>query len=112
MQITLDNPSSAPGPANGYYSQVARVELPGGSPVVPLRTGRGGRRPHRTEPRGLRDHRRPAGGARGRPDIVDIRTLTDIADSPPTVPYVPQSLTGAPPTSMTFEVSASSSRRP
>lgn len=30
MQISLDNPPSAPQPANAYYSQVARVELDGG----------------------------------------------------------------------------------
>ena len=106
MRITLDNPASAPQPL-GPYSQVARVELPGGGALLYLsgQIGEGdslgaqSRRVFETLDSLLRAH-----GA-GLGDIVNIRTfLTDIGGLPDYAAVRREFLTGTPPTSTTVEV--------
>lgn len=108
MRITLDSPVSAPQPANGYYSQVARVGLAGGGALLYLSgqvaDGVGlaeqSRGVFETIDALLKAH----GGTLA--DVINIRTyLTDITRLPEYGAVRARYLTGTPPTSMTFEVS-------
>ena len=106
MQISLDNPASAPQPRSPYYSQVARIEHADGSALlfVSGQIAEGATLTEQT--RGvfetltalLRAH-----GA-GLADVVNIRTyLTDISKLDEYGAVRREFLTGTPPTSMTFE---------
>ncbi|WP_298557159.1 RidA family protein [Streptomyces luteogriseus] len=106
MQISLDNPASAPQPLSPYYSQVARIEHADGSALlfVSGQIAEGATLTEQT--RGvfetltalLRAH-----GA-GLADVVNIRTyLTDISKLDEYGAVRREFLTGTPPTSMTFE---------
>jgi len=81
MRVTLDSPASAPQPANSYYSQVARVELPGGGAPMYL-SGRVADGPDlATQSRGVFETiaALPDAHGAGLDDIINIRTyLTDI----------------------------------
>ena len=106
MQISLDNPASAPQPLSPYYSQVARIEHADGSALLFV-SGQIAEGVTLTEQtRGvfetltalLRAH-----GA-GLADVVNIRTyLTDISKLDEYGAVRREFLTGTPPTSMTFE---------
>ncbi|MFI6803648.1 RidA family protein [Streptomyces luteogriseus] len=106
MQISLDNPASAPQPLSPYYSQVARIEHADGSALlfVSGQIAEGATLTEQT--RGvfetltalLRAH-----GA-GLADVVNIRTyLTDISKLDEYGAVRRKFLAGTPPTSMTFE---------
>ncbi|MFD5077686.1 RidA family protein [Streptomyces sp. NPDC058371] len=108
MQITLDSPASAPQPANAYYSQVARVELPGGGALLYL-SGQVADGPDlATQSRGVFETVEALLAAHGATlaDIINIRTyLTDIDKLPEYGAVRREFLTGTAPTSMTFEAS-------
>ncbi|CAM5745623.1 putative RutC family protein [Streptomyces afghaniensis 772] len=108
MQITLDNPASAPQPLSPYYSQVARVEHADGSALlfVSGQIAEGATLTEQT--RGVFETLAALLEAHGATlaDVVSIRTyLTDIAKLEEYGTVRRRFLTGTPPTSMTFEVS-------
>lgn len=107
MQITIDNPASAPQPLSPYYSQVARVEHADGSALlfVSGQIAEGATVAEQT--RGIFETIAALLGAhRATPaDVINIRTcLTDIGTLDEYGTVRRQFLTGTPPTSMTFEV--------
>jgi enamine deaminase RidA (YjgF/YER057c/UK114 family) len=107
MQITLDNPASAPGPLSPYYSQVARVEHTDGSALLFV-SGQIAEGATLTEQSrgvfGTLDALLKAHGAT-LADVINIRTcLTDIGKLGEYAAVRREFLTGTPPTSMTFEV--------
>ncbi|MHB9850879.1 RidA family protein [Streptomyces krungchingensis] len=108
MQITLDNPASAPQPANSYYSQVARVELPGGGVLLYV-SGQVADGPDLpTQSRGVFEALGALLEAHGATlaDVINIRTyLTDIDGIGEYGAVRREFLTGTAPTSMTFEAS-------
>ncbi|MGD1217582.1 RidA family protein [Streptomyces krungchingensis] len=108
MQITLDNPASAPQPANSYYSQVARVELPGGGVLLYV-SGQVADGPDlATQSRGVFEALGALLEAHGAAlaDVINIRTyLTDIDGIGEYGAVRREFLTGTAPTSMTFEAS-------
>ncbi|MDQ0713108.1 2-iminobutanoate/2-iminopropanoate deaminase [Streptomyces luteogriseus] len=106
MQISLDNPVSAPQPLSPYYSQVARIEHADGSALlfVSGQIAEGATLTEQT--RGVFETLTAllkAHGA-GLADVVNIRTyLTDISKLDEYGAVRREFLTGTPPTSMTFE---------
>lgn len=108
MQITLDNPASAPQPLSPYYSQVARIEHADGSALlfVSGQIAEGGTLAEQT--RGVFEALTALLAAHGAAlaDVVSIRTyLTDISKLEEYGTVRREFLTGTPPTSMTFEAS-------
>ncbi|MEU0382931.1 RidA family protein [Streptomyces chartreusis] len=108
MQITLDNPASAPQPLSPYYSQVARIEHADGSALlfVSGQIAEGGTLAEQT--RGVFEALAALLKAHGATlaDVVSIRTyLTDISKLEEYGTVRREFLTGTPPTSMTFEAS-------
>lgn len=106
MQISLDNPASAPQPLSPYYSQVARIEQADGSALlfVSGQLAEGATLTEQT--RGVFETLTALLKAHGATlaDVVNIRTyLTDISRLDEYGAVRRQFLTGAPPTSMTFE---------
>jgi enamine deaminase RidA (YjgF/YER057c/UK114 family) len=106
MQITLDNPATAPGPLSPYYSQVARIEQADGSALlfVSGQIAEGATLAEQT--RGVFETLTALLKAHGATlaDVVNIRTyLTDISRLDEYGAVRRQFLTGTPPTSMTFE---------
>ncbi|MFJ3439584.1 RidA family protein [Streptomyces sp. NPDC086081] len=106
MQITLDNPASAPQPLSPYYSQVARLEHADGSALlfVSGQIAEGATLAEQT--RGVFETLTVLLRAHGATlaDIVSIRTyLTDISRLEEYGAVRREFLTGTPPTSMTFE---------
>ena len=106
MRVALDNPASAPQPANSSYSQVARVELPCGGALLYL-SGQVADGPDlATQSRGVFETIAALLGAHGAglDDIINIRTyLTDIGRLGEYGAVRREFLTGTAPTSMTFE---------
>ncbi|GGN56623.1 hypothetical protein GCM10011579_017960 [Streptomyces albiflavescens] len=108
MQITLDNPASAPQPANAYYSQVARVELPGGGALLYVSGQVADGADLAAQSRGVFEAIDALLKAYGATlaDIINIRTyLTDIDKLAEYGAVRREFLTGTAPTSMTFEAS-------
>lgn len=108
MRVLLDSPPSAPQPANGYYSQVARVELAGGGALLYLSGQVADGAGLAEQSRGVFETIDALLTAHGATlaDIINIRTyLTDITGLPVYGAVRAEYLTGTPPTSMTFEVS-------
>ncbi|MEU2267742.1 Rid family hydrolase [Streptomyces olindensis] len=108
MQITLDNPASAPQPLSPYYSQVARLEQADGSALlfVSGQIAEGATLAEQTE--GVFETLTVLLAAHGATlaDVVNIRTyLTDISRLEEYGTVRRRFLTGTPPTSMTFEAS-------
>ena len=108
MQITLDNPASAPQPLTPYYSQVARVEHADGSALLfvsgQIADGTTLSEQTRGVFEGLDALLRAHGATLA--DVISIRTyLTDISRLAEYGTVRREFLTGTPPTSMTFEVS-------
>ncbi len=108
MQITLDNPASAPQPLSPYYSQVARLEQADGSALlfVSGQIAEGATLAEQTE--GVFETLTALLAANGATlaDVVNIRTyLTDISRLEEYGTVRRRFLTGTPPTSMTFEAS-------
>ncbi|MFI8892455.1 RidA family protein [Streptomyces paradoxus] len=108
MQITVDNPASAPQPLSPYYSQVARIEHADGSALlfVSGQIAEGATLAEQT--RGVFETLTALLKAHGATlaDVVNIRTyLTDISALDEYGAVRRQFLTGTPPTSMTFEAS-------
>ncbi|MFD5132326.1 RidA family protein [Streptomyces olindensis] len=108
MQITLDNPASAPQPLSPYYSQVARLEQADGSALlfVSGQIAEGATLAEQTE--GVFETLTALLAAHGATlaDVVNIRTyLTDISRLEEYGTVRRRFLTGTPPTSMTFEAS-------
>jgi enamine deaminase RidA (YjgF/YER057c/UK114 family) len=108
MQITLDNPASAPGPLSPYYSQVARIEQADGSALlfVSGQIAEGATLAEQT--RDVFETLAALLEAHGATlaDVVNIRTyLTDISRLEEYGAVRRRFLTGTPPTSMTFEAS-------
>ncbi|MFF4252164.1 RidA family protein [Streptomyces sp. NPDC001663] len=107
MQVTIENPASAPQPLSPYYSQVARVEHADGSALLFLsgQIAEGATLAEQT--RGVfetLDALLKAHGA-ALTDVINIRTyLTDIGRLEEYGSVRREFLTGTPPTSMTFEV--------
>jgi enamine deaminase RidA (YjgF/YER057c/UK114 family) len=106
MQITLDNPATAPGPLSPYYSQVARIEQADGSALlfVSGQIAEGATLAEQT--RGVFETLTALLKAHGATlaDVVNIRTyLTDISRLDEYGAVRRQFLTDTPPTSMTFE---------
>jgi enamine deaminase RidA (YjgF/YER057c/UK114 family) len=106
MQITLDNPATAPGPLSPYYSQVARIEQADGSALlfVSGQIAEGATLAEQTC--GVFETLTALLKAHGATlaDVVNIRTyLTDISRLDEYGAVRRQFLTGTPPTSMTFE---------
>ncbi|MGW3205280.1 RidA family protein [Streptomyces sp. NPDC001135] len=107
MQVTLDSPAGAPGPANAYYSQVARVEHTDGGALLFLsgQIAEGATLAEQT--RGVFETIAALLKAHGATlaDVINIRTyLTDITELDAYGAVRREFLTGPPPTSMTFEV--------
>ena len=108
MRITLDSPAGAPQPANGYYSQVARVELAGGGALLYLSGQVADGVGLSEQSRGVFETIDALLKAQGATlaDVINIRTyLTDITGLPEYGAVRARYLTGTPPTSMTLEVS-------
>ncbi|KDN76602.1 endoribonuclease L-PSP [Streptomyces olindensis] len=108
MQITLDNPASAPQPLSPYYSQVARLEQADGSALlfVSGQIAEGATLAEQTE--GVFETLTALLAAHGATlaDVVNIRTyLTDISRLEEYGTVRRRFLTGTRPTSMTFEAS-------
>ncbi|MET9818683.1 Rid family hydrolase [Streptomyces sp. NPDC006355] len=106
MQITLDNPASAPQPLSPYYSQVARLEQADGSALlfVSGQIAEGATLAEQTH--GVFETLTALLAAHGATlaDVVNIRTyLTDISRLEEYGTVRRRFLTGTPPTSMTFE---------
>ncbi|NGO79734.1 RidA family protein [Streptomyces sp. YC504] len=108
MQITLDNPPSAPAPLSPYYTQVARVELPGGGALLQL-SGQVAEGPDlAAQSRGIFEALVALLAAHGATlaDLINIRTyLTDIDRLHEYGAVRREYLTETPPTSTTVEVS-------
>jgi enamine deaminase RidA (YjgF/YER057c/UK114 family) len=107
MQTTLDNPPSAPQPANTYYSQVARVELDGGGALLYLSGQIADGETLAEQSRGVFETIDALLKAHGATlaDVINIRTyLTDIGKRHEYGAVRQEFLTGTPPTSMTLEV--------
>lgn len=107
MQISLDNPASAPQPLSPYYSQVARVEQADGGVLLFLsgQIAEGAGLAEQT--RGVFETIDALLKAHGATlaDVINIRTyLTDITGLDEYASVRREFLTGTPPTSMTFEV--------
>jgi enamine deaminase RidA (YjgF/YER057c/UK114 family) len=107
MEITLDNPASAPPPLRPYYTQVARVEHADGSALLFLsgQIAEGATLAEQT--RGVFEAIAALLKAHGATlaDVISIRTyLTDIGKLDEYGAVRREFLTGTPPTSMTFEV--------
>ncbi|MFJ9906262.1 RidA family protein [Streptomyces sp. NPDC101152] len=107
MQISLDNPASAPQPLSPYYSQVARVEQADGGVLLFLsgQIAEGAGLAEQT--RGVFETIDALLKAHGATlaDVINIRTyLTDITRLDEYASVRREFLTGTPPTSMTFEV--------
>lgn len=108
MQITLDDPASAPRPLSPYYSQVARVEHADGSALLFLSGQIAEGATLAEQSRGVFETIDALLRAHGATlaDIINIRTyLTDITALAEYGAVRREFLTGTPPTSMTFEVS-------
>ncbi|MGP4013556.1 RidA family protein [Streptomyces sp. 4N124] len=108
MKVTLDNPASAPQPANAYYSQVARVELPGGGALLYVSGQVADGADVAAQSRGVFEAIKALLRAHGATlaDVINIRTyLTDIGKLHEYGAVRREFLTGTPPTSMTFEAS-------
>lgn len=108
MQITLDNPASAPQPLSPYYSQVARLEQADGSALLLVsgQIAEGVTVAEQTE--GVFETLTALLAAHGATlaHVVNIRTyLTDISKLQEYAVVRGRFLTGTPPTSMTFEAS-------
>ncbi|WP_327356239.1 RidA family protein [Streptomyces sp. NBC_01304] len=106
MQFTLDNPSEAPQPL-GPYSQVARIQLPGGGTLLQLSGQIAEGEDLAAQSHGIFVTIAALLKAHGATldDIVNIRTyLTDITRLPEYAAVRRQFLTGTPPTSTTVEV--------
>jgi enamine deaminase RidA (YjgF/YER057c/UK114 family) len=107
MQISLDNPASAPGPFNPHYSQVARVEHADGGVLLYLSGQIAEGATLAEQSRGVFETIAALLKAHGATlaDVINIRTyLTDISELPAYAAVRREFLTGTPPTSMTFEV--------
>ena len=107
MRITLDNPASAPQPLSPYYSQVARVEHADGSALLFLSGQIAEGTTLAEQSRGVFETIAALLKAHGATlaDVINIRTyLTDITGLDEYGTVRREFLTGAPPTSMTFEV--------
>ncbi|KUO22475.1 RidA family protein [Streptomyces dysideae] len=107
MQITLDNPASAPQPLSPYYSQVARVEHPDGSALLFLSGQIAEGATVAEQSRGIFETIATLLAAHGATlaDVINIRTcLTDIGALHEYGAVRQEFITGTPPTSMTFEV--------
>ncbi|PAZ12245.1 hypothetical protein CLM62_31335 [Streptomyces sp. SA15] len=107
MQITLDNPASAPGPLSPYYSQVARVEHADGSALLFVSGQIAEGATLAEQSRGVFETLEALLNAHGASlaDVINIRTyLTDIGRLEEYGAVRREFLTGTPPTSMTFEV--------
>ncbi|MEV1084676.1 RidA family protein [Streptomyces sp. NPDC050211] len=108
MKVTLDSPPSAPQPANAYYSQVARVELPGGGTLLYVSGQVADGADVAAQSRGVFEAIEALLRAHGATlaDIINIRTyLTDIGTLHEYGAVRREFLTGTAPTSMTFEAS-------
>ncbi|MGW7067400.1 RidA family protein [Streptomyces sp. NPDC054855] len=106
MNITIDNPASAPQPL-GPYSQVARVELDGGGALLYLSGQIAGGDGVAAQSRGIFEALSALLAAHGATldDVINIRTfMTDLGDLPQYAAVRAQFLTAAPPTSTTVEV--------
>lgn len=107
MNVTLDNPATAPQPLSPYYSQVARVEHADGSALLFV-SGQIAEGVTLTEQsRGVFETLAALLAAHGATlaDVINIRTyLTDISRLEEYGTVRREFLTGTPPTSMTFEV--------
>jgi enamine deaminase RidA (YjgF/YER057c/UK114 family) len=106
MEITLDNPASAPQPLSPYYSQLARVGFADGSALLFLSGQIAGGATLAEQSRGVFETIEALLTAHGAvlSDIVSIRTyLTDISRLDEYGSVRREFLTGTPPTSMTFE---------
>ncbi|MEU7578963.1 RidA family protein [Streptomyces sp. NPDC041068] len=106
MQITLDNPTTAPRPL-GPYSQVARVQIAGGGALLYLsgQIAEGG--DVATQSRGIFEALDALLKAHGATlaDVINIRTfMTDIDTLAEYASVRGEFLTGTPPTSTTVEV--------
>jgi enamine deaminase RidA (YjgF/YER057c/UK114 family) len=107
MQITLDNPASAPGPLSPFYSQVARVEHADGSALLFVSGQIAEGATLAEQSRGVFETLDALLKAHGATlaDVINIRTyLTDIDKLAEYAAVRREFLTGTPPTSMTFEV--------
>ncbi|MBR8641476.1 RidA family protein [Streptomyces tuirus] len=106
MQITLDNPASAPQPLSPYYSQVARIGHADGSALLFVSGQIAEGATLAEQSRGVFETIAALLEAHGATlaDVVNIRTyLTDISKLEEYGTVRRQFLTGTPPTSMTFE---------
>ncbi len=108
MQITLDNPASAPAPLSPYYSQVARIELPGGGALLQLSGQVAEGADLAAQSRGIFEAisaiLKPHGATLA--DVINIRTyLTDISELAQYGQVRGEFFPGTPPTSTTVEVS-------
>ena len=107
MQITLDNPASAPQPLSPFYSQVARVEHEDGGALLFVSGQIAEGATLAEQSRGVFETLDALLRAHGATlaDIINIRTcLTDISGLQEYAAVRAEFLTGTPPTSMTFEV--------
>lgn len=107
MQITLDNPASAPQPLSPFYSQVARVEHEDGGALLFVSGQIAEGATLAEQSRGVFETLDALLRAHGATlaDIINIRTyLTDITGLQEYAAVRAEFLTGTPPTSMTFEV--------
>lgn len=106
MQITLDNPASAPQPLSPYYSQVARVEHADGSALLFISGQIAEGATLAEQSRGIFETIAALLEAHGATlaDIINIRTyLTDMNGLAEYAAVRQEFLTTTPPTSMTFE---------
>jgi len=107
VQITLDNPASAPQPLSPFYSQVARVEHEDGGALLFVSGQIAEGATLAEQSRGVFETLDALLRAHGATlaDIINIRTcLTDISGLQEYAAVRAEFLTGTPPTSMTFEV--------
>ncbi len=107
MEITLDNPPSAPQPLSPYYSQVARVQLSDGSALLYLSGQIAEGATVTDQSRAVFETIAALLAAHGATlaDIINIRTyLTDITKLHEYGAVRTRFLPGTPPTSMTMEV--------
>ncbi|MGW0846489.1 RidA family protein [Streptomyces sp. NPDC002787] len=107
MEITLDNPASAPQPLSPYYSQVARVQLADGSALLYLSGQIADGDTLADQSRGVFETIAALLDAHGATlaDIINIGTyLTDITKLHEYGAVRGEFLPGTPPTSMTTEV--------
>ncbi|UUU21772.1 RidA family protein [Streptomyces sp. DSM 40750] len=107
MNVTLDNPVTAPQPLSPYYSQVARVEHADGSALLFVSGQIAEGATLAEQSRGVFETLTALLAAHGATlaDVISIRTyLTDISRLEEYGSVRREFLTGTPPTSMTFEV--------